>query len=803
MLLFYYEKLIYMDEYLKYFEYKQVMQKHPMKRNMKDNFDEKEWEGILKEASRTARSTFVESAKKIEELAQSLDAVRLFVAVVANMAIGPAEHISELTHGDVPAKLELLAYHVFPFFGVSNDTNITPWHTQDCMDALDKLFISRIQHRTFSSVEKDRFNSADMLVHSLRTHAEIVRGSAYPEQTRDEIISIQGKFESWFTRQLGIGPKRTQEVLWAIVRTQEETIDAFMSDVINHAKAFEDLWKRAKKKSRKQRTEVDEQILTICKNKKTAWIFGYVKRLNEIAPKSIPVYRSNLNCLDPQPSDKEWTALCNLIGLTTENCKDIVRPIEVRQRPLFVLPDNRVVLADISNALDALWERFEQTAKADQSFYDKRYQKKKAEWLEEKVLESLSRIFPPKHIYRKLSYPDPDKKDGSTAELDIAVYWRPFLILVEAKARQFRMESQLGDLGRLRTDIKANVEDAFQQARRAVRYINRVESPEFTEVFSEKKLSFQRNSIRRIYLFTVSQHHLAGIVNKLATFEHMGLFEDGEYPLSICIADLELISEFCDGPDVFLHYIEKRLEIQRESIHIRADEIDFFGAYLQTRLQAERLWYKNGKAVDWVSLIGWQLQFDQWMEYKRGERKTPPSIKLKVPDEIEKVLLELRRRSDDDGARWIAFALLSMSDSSLGSLAEMIREVRIATLTPGMLRRVVFQDGDTVISIVASLDLPPSKLRDGTAFRAFLEKYRRKALKSIGIGIMVADTSKAFDCAIWIEGPWECDERMEEAVNSEPPFIPVPGEKLPGRNAPCICGSGKKFKKCCLPKIKD
>jgi len=24
------------------------------------------------------------------------------------------------------------------------------------------------------------------------------------------------------------------------------------------------------------------------------------------------------------------------------------------------------------------------------------------------------------------------------------------------------------------------------------------------------------------------------------------------------------------------------------------------------------------------------------------------------------------------------------------------------------------------------------------------------------------------------------------------------GGKLPGRNAPCPCGSGKKFKKCCL-----
>jgi hypothetical protein len=31
---------------------------------------------------------------------------------------------------------------------------------------------------------------------------------------------------------------------------------------------------------------------------------------------------------------------------------------------------------------------------------------------------------------------------------------------------------------------------------------------------------------------------------------------------------------------------------------------------------------------------------------------------------------------------------------------------------------------------------------------------------------------------------------------------PIRGEKLPGRNEKCPCGSGKKAKRCCLEKIK-
>jgi len=40
------------------------------------------------------------------------------------------------------------------------------------------------------------------------------------------------------------------------------------------------------------------------------------------------------------------------------------------------------------------------------------------------------------------------------------------------------------------------------------------------------------------------------------------------------------------------------------------------------------------------------------------------------------------------------------------------------------------------------------------------------------------------------------EQRIMDQVMAEP--IPPPDKpKMPGRNEPCICGSGKKFKKCC------
>ena len=749
----------------------------------------------------TAKSKSQQSEKKIAEIARTVDAARLLVAVFANIAVAPIEHIDESTYGNVTSKLELLAYHIYPFFGFSNEPDVTPWHTNECIAALDELYISRLQCSAFSEIDQDSSDPAKSLARSVRTYTEIVRGSAYPEQTTQEILSIQGPFEAWFRKRIGIGPRRSQELLWAITKTHEEKYNSFIKEARDCGNELGKLWEKAKNKRSRSRTKEEKRIINICKNRKIAEIFGIVSRLNEISPDLLPVSREDLASLESPPTEEEWEAFVGLIGLTKENRKNIVDPIGVRLRPLFILPDGRVLVSGISNTLDALWGKFEEIARANQVYYDVKYQVRKSRWLEESVYNSLGRIFLPQYIYRNLSYSDPDKGDGSTAELDIAITLGPFLVLVEAKAKQFKMESQLGDPVRLRSDIKANVEDAFEQARRAVRYINSTDSPQFKEISSGRVLAIQKERLYRTHLLTVSQHHLSGMATRLAVFEDLGLFRDQDYPFSICASDLDLISRFCDGPDVFLHYIEKRLELQRGPVYIVGDEIEFFGAYLETRLQAKILWEQNGKPVDSVWLDGFQLQFDRWMYHKRGQLDKPPIIKLQVPEEIEKILQELRNRSDDDSARWIAFSILGMTDPSLKELDRRIREVRETKLTPGMFRRYSFHEDDVVISIVASLDLSREMLRESTRFRTQIEKYRRKASRSIGIGIMVRDNSRPFDCAVWIEGPWEHDRELEKALEHEPPFVPAPGQKLPGRNEPCVCGSGKKFKKCCLPKI--
>ena len=747
---------------------------------------------------RAAKASADVAQQELEALALHVDPAQLFVAVYAHVAIAPADEISEGTHGHVPALLELLAYYMYPFFGKAGSKKLSAHHVNEAVDALHQAFnaswIWPID--TLSQEGRDRARS---LAQSVRMYTEVVRGSAYPDQTQDEIRSVQGAFERWFASRLGIGPDRAVAVLESIFSAQQAAVDPVMREVTEQATRIQALWRKAKAKVLNVRKDDDLALLRAFPNENSAGAWGFSSQLTEIALERLPVAREDLVGLSPPPTPEEWAAFLTMLGMTPEARSSMAAPVDVRDRPLYVLPDGRVLVSDVSHASDVLWERFEQAARGDAKFYD-RYQKKRASWLEARLLECLRRVFPTDHVYAGLSYPDPDKEAGATTELDGAVVWGPFLVLAEAKAKQFRQESQRGDIGRLRSDLKANVGDAFEQASRALRYLRSVRSAEFFETRTGRKLSVRMSRIRRLYLLTVSQHELAGLATRPAELRDLGLFAGGEYPVSMSIADLDVVTRFCEGPDVFLHYLERRTELQKIDIWLQADELDLFGAYLSSRLRMEQFPTRRGEEPVTHWLTGFSERFDRELIPGYGGGGTS-SIGLKLPPEIHAVLRELRTR-DDDSARWIAFALLDMSDTALGAIATAVRDLAIAQIAPNKFRRMVHQEGDTVVVVLGSRGLPLFALEERTRARTHMEKYRRKASKAIGLGLALDQGSSPFHVAVWIEGQWAYDQAIETMLKYAPPESISPGHQPPGRNDKCICGSGKKFKNCCANKLR-
>ena len=735
----------------------------------------------------------------LHNIAKQTDAERLFVTLVAVLAIGPKDTMTEESHGHIPAHLETLAFHLYLLFRPGSTSEISLGQVEKALDASRAI----MRHSALAAIISDspraqRHTDLDDLLSWLRIEAAIVRGSAYSEQTQDEIRAIQGHFESWFEARIGLGPQRAVAIVTGIRSALEIRVN-LMGPEIRASEAFLlETWRKMRTNRHQQLDEHERDLLDSVSTSKDARAKGRLRYLMSSAAESLPVSREEVR-LDPPVTKTEWEILCDLIGCTPEARGKMVAPIEMRSRPLFVFSDGHVVLVDLPNALDQLWAVFDRAAKTDVTFYTGEYADRRSGWLEDQTVADLKRVFPPGTVYRKLDYPDPNRPRG-TAELDAAVWWPPFLFLVEDKAKQFRLEGQLGDIGRLKADVRANIADAFDQAQRAARYIQLGDQARMVERNSGRILHLKKSDIGRIYLMTVSQHHLAGIASRLAALRGLNLFRDDEYPWALSISELDIISRTCAGPEVFVHYGERRLAIQAEKINIHGDELDFFGAYLATRLRADRIWQRDGDVPNLIGLSGFQRQFDEAMEYRGGKRKEAPEIRLEVPEQIGDLLVGLRRRSDIQ-ARWTALHLLSLSDAALEAIARSYAQLQSSSIPPKIFRRSSYLDGNVVVSLIAAEDASAGDLSARTHDLAAIEKYRRKVGVAIGIGILRSDHSSPFTYLSLLEYPWVQDPDMERRLNEEPPFLPSPGMQRPGRNAPCFCGSGHKFKTCCLPRI--
>ena len=361
---------------------------------------------------------------------------------------------------------------------------------------------------------------------------------------------------------------------------------------------------------------------------------------------------------------------------------------------------------------------------------------------------------------------------------------------MEAKAKQFRFESVTGHASKLRTDIKKNVEDAYQQALRAIQYINENDTCTFVEADGGRDLTFESASVHKIFPISLSFHHLAGIATQLNELETMGLFTGNQCPFSICESDLELLAKVDITPDVFLHYISKRIGILDDEKGWQGDELDLFGAYLDSRLLVPNIVDESQEVPNYLSFGGYSGQFDQLMSYERGEYPDKPDIRFKLPEGVGEIFQQLKRW-DDDGARWISFALLELDDSILHSVTLALNELRNAAIPHDGFRRMSFRQGD--ISIVGSSVATFEELKENMHKRGLLEKYRRKTQKSVVFGVLSNGKGKLFESADYIEFDWQPDKDMDALVVSEPACVP---SKTPKRNDPCFCGSGKKYKKC-------
>ena len=710
-----------------------------------------------------------------------VDASAVFASYALSSFLNAHSECSNRFARPAPAAVELAAWLLLPHFGKPGTAD--PDSIQNVITAIEHYQKAFVFAEMFTADDDDY----DELRAHLRLHTGNVRGSAYPVQVNRRIEGALGSLEEDFRAKYGVGPLRAKNIALAILEQTEENINTMRAQT--HA-----IFERLKAASQTGDTSQAESLTSELEASMACMGGDWIPTRRQI--------EAHL----PDLTTREWEALIKLIGLTPDTLKEVAKIVDLQDRPLYFTTPDKAFSFHGTSVLDAIFSFFDNAARDDPKLVN-RYVDAASQWMEETIAEFARRVFPKSSVIQSACFPDPDHPGGET-EADVVIYWGPFLVVFEAKNNRISNEAVRDGSKRLKNVLSKNVQDAFIQARRIVRVLETNGKVTFTEKSTGRRITATNDGLRRVFPISVTMQHLFGITTQLAVTQRLGLFKGNAFPWSVSLDDLDVVTRFSATPDIFLFYIERRTAHQSLDIHLRGDELDIFGQFLDNRLhpsiyeaRTEIAEHQDSRAI---SFHGGEERFAPFYDAEWYKEEPPQGVPtLDVPPGILTILKELRRRQDDD-ARFIAFALLRLNHAALVRIARAAETFRNTAPPTRQIHRTTFTEDGIVINVMAHASLSDRDFFGNVTLRTRMEHYRAKARATISLGIDLRK-AKAFEIAQWLEGEWRYEPAIEKLLQEESSqnrTVTLPtGIPKPGRNSPCPCGSGRKSKKCCLEKV--
>jgi hypothetical protein len=405
--------------------------------------------------------------------------------------------------------------------------------------------------------------------------------------------------------------------------------------------------------------------------------------------------------------------LAGLTGLATERTDAFLRGFRVEfgsVPPDFVVPEpihplkSRPLIfhegrymSVAPRLLDwALRPALEEALKAAPGNTWHRYEQHRHRYLLRKSVGLMKRSMPDAAFGLNLQYPT-SATGTEAAEIDAVGVYDTALFLVEAKGGVFSDRGRSGHRRRLATDLKKLVGNAHEQARRALSYVESNNRPVFLAErgASPARVEVDKSAVRDVFLVSLTLEPLPELGELVGGGRESGLFPRGAIPWAVCLFDLMVMADMVEHPSQLPHYIRQRLRTVRENHLTAADELDFFGMYLQ-----EGLYFEPTAERELHILLNRTTQFDDYYHYLDGYRRTPtPKPRQSMPEWFEALLASLER-SNLPGRLDAAMRLLDLGGENRHQVAEIFKDLVEMPLVAGKLAcRLLRLEGDEISAI--------------------------------------------------------------------------------------------------------
>ena len=415
-------------------------------------------------------------------------------------------------------------------------------------------------------------------------------------------------------------------------------------------------------------------------------------------------------------------------------------------------------------------------------------------FLEQYSAERLRSVFGEARVFENVHIWGAGRDE--VGEIDVLVVFANRAIILQAKTKRLTIEARKGNDLQLKDDFKKSIQDSYDQGLLCAKCLNQSEF-----VFKDgsgKPLELNAN-FKEIYIFCVVSDHYPALGFQARQFLNSEETEVIKPPFVMDVFLLDVLCEMLSSPLYFLSYVNRRVGYSEKILS--AHELTVLSYHLK-----QNLWVEEELSMMYLD-DSISVDLDIAMLVRRTGAPgahTPTGILTKLGNSPVKKLLEQIEHLEEPATIDLGFLLLCLSGEALEDLGttmgQMVRKAK-AQHNHHDLTVSVADSGITIHFNADDNRVAAEKLRSHCERR----KYVCKAKSWFGLCVNPENSQLRF--GVELINPWEQSDAMDEATEKMlvghktlAEARSAPAIRKVGRNDPCICGSGKKFKKCCLGK---
>jgi SEC-C motif/Nuclease-related domain len=484
------------------------------------------------------------------------------------------------------------------------------------------------------------------------------------------------------------------------------------------------------------------------------------------------------------------------IGMDKFNSLDDFNPQNAY--PVIRLPEDEYLLFQIYSLTQALYETpffwFN-----DDAAYRSTAMQHRGEFTENFSAERLKLVFGENRVFSNIDIYDSKKKAG---EIDVLVVFANRAIILQAKSKKLTIPSRKGNDNSLKDDFKKAVQDAYDQAYLCATLLNEKNHKLIDK--SGNELNINR-CYKEIYPFCVISEHYPALSFQARQFLKFQETENIKPPFVMDVFLLDVMTEMLQSPLHFLSYVNRRTSYGEKILSTH--ELTILSYHLK-----QNLWV-DGDHTMLVLEDDICVDLDLAMLTRRDGvpgPDTPEGILTTYKGTLFDQIIRDIDKLEHSATISLGFTLLSLDGDTIEIINDGISQLIRLGKKDGQHHDLTLAMGDEGKSGLTihcnddheSISLP--RLERHCEQR----KYTQKATSWFGICIGQAIPRLRF--CINTEYDWTQSNEMDKLVQDLPKpqnikgkkrinFVPAtrPSKKI-GRNEKCLCGSGKKYKKCCL-----